>query len=155
MKTFFDCRGRVFSVKVGDQSQSGFTALQPAITSSTESPVLLMSADPSESAAVTTLSALNDRRIMYLHGRHFTQMSLNGIVMLGSGASGGGAGFKAVKEWFEQNVVTTSAAPINVSMPGRVSYKMYVIGLSWGATDPNFHIKPFVITGYIANLPTR
>ena len=155
MSEIFECRGRVFEVNVKGQAKASFHALQPAIKASKESPVLIMSADTSDSAAVTPLSALNDHRILYLHGRNFSPISINGLVLLGSGESGNGSGYKAVTAWFETNVVTSLQAPITVSVPGKTGLKVFVIGLNWGATDQNFHIKPFVISGLIANIPTR
>lgn len=151
--TIFECRGRVF-VFSGAASAS-FHRLDPEIESDDKSPVLIISVDTSDSAAVTPLSALNDHRILYLHGRNFAPISINGMVLLGSGETGYSSGYKAVTDWFETNVVTTLEEPVSVSGPGDFALKVYVLGLNWGSTDPNFHIKPFVISGLVANIPTR
>ncbi len=155
MTSFFECRGRVFQVQVGGQAKSGFLSLEPAIKSSPDSPVLLMSDDAQETAAVTPQAAMDDTKILYVHGRQFTPVSISGVVLLGSGEVGEGNGYKAVCEWFEENIITASNTPVNLSLPGKMGVKVHITGLTWGATDANFHIKPFVLNGLKAIPPKR
>jgi len=155
MNSYFQCRGRVFQVQIDGQNKSGFLALEPPIKSSADSPVLLISDDSKESAAVTPQAAMDDSRILYIHGRQFTPFTINGVVLLGSGEVGEGNGYKAVNEWFESNVVTANKTPVNLSLPGKVGVKIHITDLAWGTTDTNYHIKPFSISGLKANPVNR
>jgi hypothetical protein len=113
-------------------------------------PVLILGAQLTDADLVNPVTALGNIKILYVFGQKFGEVQILGSVLCGPSGSNGGA-FGQVTSFFEAHRVSNSESPVNLSIPGGKSYKIYVTGLGLAQPDAELHIQPFMIYGLIAN----
>ena len=151
MTSIFPSRGCVFAFKQGGSS-AGFFALNPSISSPTTSPVLILGASLEDPDVLVPRSTLDGFRIVYSFGPGFGSVNILGVALLGN-ENGGGKGFASVMQWFQQNRASAKKKPVQLSLPGKVSYNVLISGLAVGQTDPRFNTQQFMLGGIIAETP--
>lgn len=115
---------------------------------SNESPILILGASLTDIDVVLPVTTLNNLKILYTFGEGFGNVSVMGLVLLGSGGSSASMG--AVTSWFRSNRVSKGKHTADLSFPGG-AYRMYITGFGLGDPDPQFNIQPFVVYGLIAS----
>lgn len=112
-------------------------------------PVLLLGAQLTDSDLVYPVTALGNVKILYTFGQRFGDAQITGAVLCGPAGTGGGK-FGKVISFFESKRVSVSQTPVNLSVPGGKSYRIYLTGLGLAEPDPELHVQPFVLYGLVA-----
>lgn len=112
------------------------------------SPILILGASLTDIDVVLPVTTLNKLKILYTFGEGFGNVSVNGIILLGSG--GGGSSLSSVTSWFSGKRVSSGQSTADLSFPGG-AYRLYVTGFGLGDPDPQFNIQPFMIYGLVAS----
>ena len=137
-------RGCVF--RVGDDDGDSFK-LDPDLSGTEESPIILQSVNVENKAITLPVSTLDNTRILYVFGEAWGDISVGGIACLGQG--GVGPALSSLVSWYEQHTVAKSESEIKVSLPGGVSYKFYLTGLVLGDASPEYQTFGFTVTGKV------
>jgi len=155
MATIKFTRGCVYQFTPSGSAGGGGSSIikvSPPISSYGSSPVLLVGVQTSEQDLVLPVVTLDNFKLLYTFGEDFGAFNIIGTALLGSVGGNGDALGKVIK-WFSANRVTRKKNPIQVSMGGGGSYKVYVTGLNIAEADAEYHIQPFVINCIIAKAP--
>lgn len=115
-----------------------------------QGPILILGAQITDSDLVLPVSALGNIKILYVFGQKFGEVQILGSVLCGPSDSNGGA-FSQVMSYFEQARVSKDGRPIDLSIPGGRSYKVYITGLGLAQPDAVLHVQPFMFYGLIAS----
>lgn len=126
----------------------GFYALNPTLSGSAESPILLEGVDSSLQDIVFPVATLDEKKYFYTMGDDFGNISVSGVVLLGKSETKGAA-FSKVKKYFEANRSITRKSPITISCPGNVSLRFYLVSLLISRADPEFHLQFFQFRGVL------
>lgn len=147
MEIFASSKGCVFVPS--PRGGGGAYALEGLDRGSAESPILIQGADLHDADILLPVSLLDGGKILYTFGRAWGDVSVAGVVLLGSAGDGS---LKKVKSWFESRRVggSTDPRPVNLSTPGG-PYKLYIHAFGLGMPDAEFHIQPFMVYGKIAS----
>lgn len=149
---FEKCKGSVHAV--GGFSP-GFYSISPPIRGSLVSRagrvtgissdyrVLIMSVTLDFQEIVQPVATLDDKRLLYLFGTAWNDVSVAGLILLGD-SSTKGKGLTDLVDWYNNNRVSELEGPVDVSL-GTTSLSAYVVGLSLGEANPDVHSQSFVI----------
>lgn len=118
------CKGHVHTF--GGNS-NGFYEIEPPIPDAADSKALILGIPLSLSEIVQTTTTLDDRRVLYVFGTAWSELSVAGILLLGE-SSTRGEQLAKLKQWYDENRVSQKMAPIKVSL-GTYGLDAYVIGL--------------------------
>jgi hypothetical protein len=141
---FENCKGSVHAFTSGGGGLSeGFYTIEPAISETSESRALIMSVTFTFAEIVQPTTTLDDKRILYLFGTAWNDMSIMGVLLLGDHTTKG-AQLSKLLSWYNENRVSESKKSISVSL-GDAGLEAYVVGLSLGEADPIYNKQPFVI----------
>lgn len=144
-ENFFPSRGCVYAVNTGNGG-AGFYQLEGLKTGgSGASPVLITGADFDANDIVSPHAALNNKRILYVFGEDFGNVSVYGMLLLGQ-AAGEATAMRTLMSWFLNNKVSVKEGPVNLSVPGN-KFAMYVHGIKLAGVDPEFNTQQFSIVG--------
>ncbi len=141
-------KGCVYLPK-GTRAGSGFYSLNPTLRGSAESPILIDGVDSNDQDIVFPVTTIDKKKYLFVLGQDFGNITISGVALLGR-AESGGAAFRTIVSYFNSKRVEAGNRPITVSMPGGVSQKVYLTGLTIGKPDPQFHIQPFQFRGMVA-----
>ena len=126
----------------------GFYSVE-GLKSDGENPVLIQSINSTERDIVYKVNTLDRFKVLYRFGEDFGQIIVNGLILLGHSDSPK-KGVGVVNRWFADNRVTNTKNPVGIALPGGVGFKAYILSLTFGNVDPEFHIQDFKITGLVA-----
>lgn len=146
-------RGCVYTYRTAGNNTTGFFALSPGLTGAEGSPVLISGINIDDSDILSPMPTLSNFRVLYSLGPGFGNVRVNLNVLLGSNASGRGAGYRAVSDYFSANRVSATNAPIKAAMPGGSGLKFYLQSINTGDPDPVFNTMPVSLGGVLAGLP--
>lgn len=135
------CRGSIHVVKDSGGGGNGFYAIQPAIPDAEGSKVLIMGVPLDFQEIVQPTVTLDDKRILYVFGSAWSEMSVMGTLLLGSNSTRGAQVSKLI-DWWNQNRVSTSKKPVMVSV-GTSGVEAYLIGLRLDQANPEFNTQAF------------
>lgn len=139
-----DCRGSVHVIDGGrGGGGSGFYAIKPPIEDSANAKALIMGISLDFQEIVQPTTTLDDRRILYLFGTAWNEMSVSGLLLLGDSTTRG-AQLGRLMDWYSTNRVSQRKKPIAVSL-GDGGLDAYVVGLSLGQANPQTNTQSFVI----------
>lgn len=141
-------KGCVYLAK-GTRAGSGFYALNPNLQGTRESPILIDGVDSNDKDIVFPVTTLDKKKYLYVLGQDFGNVSISGVALLGR-ADQGGSAFRTIVSYYNSKRVEAGNKPITVSMPGGVSQKVYLVGMTVGRPDPQYHIQPFQFVGMVA-----
>lgn len=144
---FIPSKGCVYVTKTGSGGQR-FTELEPALKGGRDSPIILNGVDATLQDLVFPVATLDARKFFYVMGDDFGNVSVSGMVLLGT-SENQGAAFGAVKAYFEKFRSVVSKTPITVSCPGNVKLKFYLTALTIAHADPEFNIQYFALRGVL------
>jgi hypothetical protein len=132
--------------KVGSVSVGGFPE------GSENAPILLTDCMPTKKDLVLPVTTLTNKKVLYTFGTDFGSITFNGLILLGPVASPTD-GISKVNEWFEENRIGNkkTSAPISISFVGKGAAKAYIVGLTFGKSEPNINAIPFSITAIEAS----
>lgn len=145
---FIPARGCVYSSKNGSGGGKGFYALKPELRGPADSPILIEGVDAVMNDIVFPVTTLDEKKYLFVMGDDFGNISVNGVVLLGTRDTGGQS-FAEVKKYFDQNRSSKLKKPIIASCPGNVQVQFYLTGLTVSKADPEFHILFFQLRGIV------
>lgn len=143
--TYFPSRGCIYKVDSGGGGSSAFISLNPALTGSGNSPIILDSASITQKDLVVPKPTLGDMKIMYSFGEDFGDVQVRGTILLGE-VGQSSSGFSPVSSYFESNKASKKKAPISVSV-GQKAFNFYLSTLVVGEIDAQFNIQRFILAG--------
>lgn len=146
-KIFIPARGCVYTPK-STSGGKGFYALKPALTGSSEAPILIEGVDAVLNDIVFPVATLDEKKYFFVMGDDFGNISVNGMALLGT-RDAGGKSFAKVKQYFDANRSSKKKKTIIASCPGNVQIQFYLTGLTVSKADPEFHIQFFQFRGII------
>jgi hypothetical protein len=150
---FFPGKGCIYTYDVGSGGGPGFYSLA-GLPNGKDSVILIQGVDVSVSDLIAPQTTLDDKRFLYLFGKDFGNVVINGLILLGPRGSSAQA-YKNITQWFRLARVSENKKPVNVSLPGNTAIKVYIHGLLLGSVDPEFHTQQFVLRGLRAPLPKK
>lgn len=136
-----NCSGKVHIIE-GDGA-GGFYEIKPRIKDATDAKALIMGISLGFQEIVQPTTTLDDRRILYLFGTAWNEMTVAGLLLLGDHTTGG-AQLGRLMDWYNTNRVSQRRKPIGVSL-GDYGLDAYVVGLSLGQANPANNSQPFSI----------
>lgn len=141
------CKG---SVHVFGEGSPGFYAVDPPIPDAQDSKVLIMGVPLRLSEIVQPTATLDDRRILYVFGTAWSELSVSGLMLLGDSSTRGDQLTK-VRTWVAENRVSRKKGPVSVSI-GTSGLDGYVVGLSLGEANGQNNTQSFSIEMLTADL---
>lgn len=148
---FFPTRGCVYAIPAsGDNSKGGLYRLD-GITDQkgTSSAILLTGLDMMDSDVVAPVITTEDLKILYVFGKSFGNVSVQGQILLGQAGSDPSK-LTGLQDWFNTNRVANSRKPVSLSVAHK-AYTVYMTGLALGGVDPEYNIQTFGLQGLIAS----
>ena len=162
MNSFLASRGCVYRVP-GDSSKKGMYNVQANGVDmghdTGNTPVLISGVQVEERDIVAPVITLGSKKFLFVFGQGFGELSVMGQILLGpDGATTDG--IRILSEFFEANRISNPAIQkqedgptISISMPGKVAYKSYLVGVMYSPPDAETHIMPFALACLIADPP--
>lgn len=127
---------------VGNNS-GGFYAIEPEIPSISGAKALIMGVPLALQEIVQPQTTLDDKRLLYLFGTAWTEMSVTGLLLLGEQDTMG-AQLSQLLSWYNTNRVSVKKGPISVSL-GTSGLDAFVIGLRLAEANPRNNSQAFSI----------
>ena len=124
-------------------TEGGFYKIEPAVEHAGGGRALIMAVTPNFVEIVQPTTTLDDRRILFVFGTAWNDVSVMGLLLLGDHTTKG-AQLSSLLTWYNKNRVSKRPEPVLVSL-GDAGFDAYVVGLSLGEADPNTNKQPFVI----------
>ena len=138
-----NCKGHVHVFSDNGGGGAGFYALDPAIGDAGGSKALVLGVPLAFAEIVQPTTTLDDKRILYLFGTAWSEMSVAGMLLLGD-QSTRGQQLGELLSWYETNRVSVLKGPVSVSL-GTSAVDAYVTGLRLGQANPNNNTQMFSI----------
>jgi len=137
-----NCKGyaHVFSES---GSTAGFYEVEPGFEDSNGAKALIMGVALEFSEIVQPTTTLDDKRLLYMFGTAWNDVSISGLLILGDHTTKG-AILASLLGWYEKNRVSKLKAPIKVSL-GSFGIDAYVVGLSLGQANPAVNTQTFIV----------
>jgi hypothetical protein len=138
------CKGKVhvLDFRFGG-SNGGFYELEPQIEDASDSKAIIMGVSLEFLEIVQPTTTLDDKRLLYLFGTAWNDLSVPGMLLLGDHTTKGSQLSKLLS-WYNSNRVSKRKGPVSVSL-GDAGLDAYVVGLSVGTANPNNNTQTFVI----------
>jgi hypothetical protein len=138
-----NCKGYVHVIleSGGGGRTSGFYSISPEIPEGEGSKVVILGIPIGFQEIVQPTVTLDDKRILYVFGTAWSSVTVLGQLLLGD-ASTGGDQVKKLLDWYDQNRVSQSEAPIRLSL-GTTGLNAYLTGLRLEQADPRFNTQMF------------
>ncbi len=134
------CKGHVHAF---DGPSNGFYAMQPPIPDAGGSRALILGVPLTFAEIVQPTTTLDDRRVLYLFGTAWNEISVSGMLLLGESGTKGEQ-LTQLLRWYNQNRVSQLEDSVMVSL-GTSAIDAYVVGLRLDQADPNFNTQMFSI----------
>lgn len=141
--TIENCKGRVHVFSDNGGGGAGFYALEPPIPDARGSKALVLGVPLAFAEIVQPTTTLDDKRILYLFGTAWSEMSVAGMLLLGD-QSTRGQQLGELLSWYEANRVSVLKGPVSVSL-GTSAVDAYVTGLRLGQANPKSNTQMFSI----------
>lgn len=141
---YFPSRGCVYKIDGGGSSKA-FISLNPALTGSAQSPIILESSSITQKDLVVPKPTLGKNKVLYSFGEDFGEVRIGGAILLGE-VGKSAAGFSPVTGYFQSNRTSTKKSPISVSV-GQKAFQFYLTALVVGELDSQYNIQRFVLSG--------
>ena len=138
--TLADCKGWVHAF---DGPSNGFYALDPKIPDAPGSRALVLGVPLNFMEIVQPTTTLDDKRVLYLFGTAWNDITVSGILLLGN-SSTRGLQLTKLLQWYEANRVSQKRGPVRVSL-GTSAVDAYVVGLKLETASPSVNTQMFSI----------
>ena len=149
MPVIVPCRGFNYKAPVAGKKGEAFFKVEKLTTGQEQNPILITGVTVRDSDIVMPVATLENTRILYTFGANFGEVSVNGIILLGS-ADNKSTSFSDLVSFFKDNRVSVSKTAVNISGPSDTSWAVFLTGLIIGDVDPTYNIQSFSLTGNIA-----
>lgn len=128
---------------------TGFLKLDPEIPNAGGGHAIIQATPITLREIIQPSVTLNDKRTIYVFGSAWAEGSVSGVLLLGKDGTGGAiAG--ALKGWYESNRISVAKNnPTTISIAD-ASYSSYLIGMSFGDTQPEFNKQTFNLSFLIS-----
>jgi hypothetical protein len=144
-------RGCVVKHSKGGGNNAGFE-LEGFDFSDKEHPIILRNISLNDEDIVLPVSTLDKKKVLYVFGEDFGSIQISGSVFLGpAGESTSGLG--PVVSYFNKKAVARgeSTAPVKFSIPGNVSYSIYLKSIVISQADAELNMHDFAFGAIIAD----
>lgn len=112
--------------------------------------ILIDSVDISKVDAVTPKDALDDKHALYIYGKSFGQVAVQGTAYLGrADGSDAPSVIGAINDWFNTNRVSESKKSVELSIANQFKGNIYVTKLRFGQAEPRLNTIKFTIEGFV------
>lgn len=138
--TLADCKGWVHAF---DGPSSSFYRLEPEIDNAPGSRALVLGVPLNFVEIVQPTTTLDDKRVLYLFGTAWNDISVAGILLLGN-SSTGGKQLTVLLNWYAANRVSHKRGPVRVSL-GDTGVDAYVVGLKLEQAEAKANTQMFSI----------
>lgn len=148
------CRGAVYVIKSSDggNDKYGGYAMEPSLPSS-QYPTLIVNASIMENDLVMPAASLSNNKVIYTFGSDFGNVQVHGTVFLGP-VGKSSSGLKGIVQYFQNNSVVRKKGAVSITMPGGVSFRFYLTGLTIAQANPANNTHDFVLIGLRAEPPS-
>ena len=99
---------------------------------------------------VQPTTTLDDKRVLYVFGTAWNNISVSGILLLGEQDTRGDQLTKLIS-WYNENRVSVKREPVKVSL-GTAAVDAYVTGLRLGQANPKTNTQMFSIVMVTADV---
>jgi len=113
------------------------------------SAILMTGLDMLDSDVVAPVITTEDLKVLYVFGKAFGRVSIQGQILLGAAGSSNDK-LLQLQDWFESRRVAVSKKPVTLSVANK-AYTVYITGLAIGAVDVEYNIQLFGLEGLIAS----
>lgn len=138
--TLADCKGWVHAF---DGPSDGFYRLDPKIPDAPGSRALVLGVPLNFMEIVQPTTTLDDKRVLYLFGTAWNDISVAGILLLGN-SSTGGKQLTELLQWYAAHRVSRLRGPVQVSL-GDYAVDAYVVGLRLEQAEARANTQLFSI----------
>jgi hypothetical protein len=135
-----NCKGHVHTF---DGPSNGFYEIDPPIPDAQDSKALVLGVPLTFTEIVQPTTTLDDKRVLYLFGTAWNDLSVSGILLLGESKTRGEQLTKLM-QWYNQNRVSEKRGPVRVSL-GTTGIDAYVTGLRLDQANPQTNTQMFSI----------
>jgi len=133
-------------VHVVDESggdSPGFYEIDPAIPDADGGKALITGIPLNLREIVQPTTTLDDKRVLYIFGSAWNELTVSGLLLLGTKDSKG-AQLGALTKWYEENRVSVLRGPIKLSL-GTVGVDAFVVGMGLSEANPAVNTQAFTI----------
>jgi len=138
--TLADCKGWVHAF---DGPSDGFYRLDPKIPDAPGSRALVLGVPLNFMEIVQPTTTLDDKRVLYLFGTAWNDITVAGILLLGN-SSTGGKQLTELLQWYAAHRVSHKRGPVQVSL-GDYAVDAYVVGLRLEQAEARANTQLFSI----------
>jgi len=139
-----NCTGDIFVVETsGGGGGEGLVKLSPKLGPEAGGGRILITGMPLTFAEVVqpTLT-LDNRRILYVYGSSWNEVSITGLALLGKNSNNGGV-LKVLKNYYNDNRVSAKGGgPVKLSIGG-MAVDAYLVGMQFGEANAENNTQPF------------
>jgi len=135
-----NCKGHIHTF---GNASSGFYELKPEIGEVEGSRALILGIPLAFAEIVQPTTTLDDRRVLYLFGAAWNEISISGILLLGENKTRGEQLAKLL-QWYNENRVSQKRGPVQVSL-GTAGIDAYVVGLRLDQANANVNTQMFSV----------
>lgn len=112
--------------------------------------ILIDSVDISKVDAVTPKDALDDKHALYIYGKSFGQVTVQGTAYLGrADGEDAPAVIGEINNWFNSNRVSVTKEPVVLSIANQFKGDVYITKLRFGQAEPRLNTIKFTIEGFV------
>lgn len=135
-----NCKGHVHTF--GGQS-NGFYELSPQIPDAQDSKALVLGIPLNLTEITQPTTTLDDKRVLYLFGSAWNDLSVSGVLLLGESSTRGEQLTKLI-QWYNENRVSKKRGPVSLSL-GTTGIDAYVTGLRLDQANSQTNTQNFSI----------
>jgi hypothetical protein len=138
-----NCKGYTHVID-DENNAAGFYDIEPKFEDSAGAKTLIMGVTLGFSEIIQPTTTLDDKRLIYMFGTAWNDLSITGLLLLGDHSTKGEI-LSKLAQWYEANRISKRGDnPVSVSL-GTFGVSAYVTGMSLGLANPNTNTQPFTI----------
>jgi len=149
MAVIAPCRGFNYSIPVSGKKGEAFYKVEGLATGQKENPILITGVTSRDKDIVMPVTTLENTKVLYTFGADFGEVTVTGVILLGSANNKSDSLGKLVN-FFQEKRVSKSSKSVKVTGPAGVSWAVFLTSLTIGDVDPTFNIQTFALTGSVA-----
>lgn len=112
--------------------------------------ILIDSIDITTVDAVAPKDALDDKHALYIYGKSFGQVAIQGTAYLGKvDSKDAPAIIGLINNWFQENRVSQKKTSVPLSIANEFKGNVYITKLKFGQAEPRLNTIKFTIEGFV------
>lgn len=132
------------------RNQAGIYTLEGLENKKGDYPLLITSVAYNKQDIVSTVSCLNNVKVIYSFGEEFGGVAVAGQILLGPVSTGASTNqLQGLLSWFASNRVSKSKRPVQASILQTGAIRFYLHSLRIGEPNVQFHVQPFLLSGVL------